>query len=393
MKKISFIVFYTFGFFFFSSCNDKGKDENIYINKETKIIKIPEEIFQTDSSDSVFSSFKFLPLETNDNCLISFIVNLKVENELIYINDGFKRLLVFDSKGNFRYQIGSIGNGPGEYLEMRDYLIFEDHIEILDFKKILTYSLTGEYISTKHFDFSAQNQYCNAEFFAVSPLGGYYFWGGTLGIKDFSPKLKRYLMYHIDSKMNMKEGYFLISHGSGSSFFRFTEYDDLILMEPSFGNHNIYQINKKGEISSRYYFDFGKNKYPKPLSNINKHSPQQVSEEVENYIVETLNFLETKNWIHIDFVYKNRVQSVFYSKKKNKVYLVNSFSENYSKNKFRFWGALFAQEEALIMPVEPSWLHLELDRMSPEEIKELNLESYKDKDESDNPVLVYYNLR
>ncbi|WP_106831899.1 6-bladed beta-propeller [Parabacteroides pacaensis] len=373
------------------SCKEENKKE--YSHVSTQIINIPDQLDITTHADSIFSTLTFVPLETTDECIISFVMNLKIIDSLIYINDGLKRLLVFDSNGKFKYQIGSKGNGPGEYLEMRDYIIYKDRIEILDFKKILTYSLTGEYIKTKHFDFLDQNQYCNADYFTPAPTGGYYFWGGTSGIKDFRTKNKKYLMYHISDDMKIKKGEFLITHGSGSCFYRYSHYKDWILIDPSYGDYNIYQIDNQGEISSRYYFDFGKNAYKGEIPIPDKSKAPQINEELNSYVLEMNNFLETQNWIHIDFAYKQKAYSAFYSKKKDKVYLLSPASPNLSPDEFRFWGALFAKGETLVMPIDASWLHAELNRMSPEYIKKLQLEKYKDQDEFNNPILVYYTLK
>ncbi len=46
-------------------------------------------------------------------------------------------------------------------------------------------------------------------------------------------------------------------------FYRYTNFEDLTIIDPSYGNYNVYQINKQGNISSRYYFNFGKNAYTK----------------------------------------------------------------------------------------------------------------------------------
>lgn len=391
MKAVLFIL--TFFLFVFFSCDKKNEMGNEYFNKNTQIVNIPENLDIISHSDSIFSTLTFLSLETKPECMISFVMNLKIIDSLIYINDGLKRLLVFDSNGKFKYQIGSKGNGPGEYLEMRDYIVYKDYIEILDFKKIITYSLTGEYLKTTPFDFLDQNKYCNADYFIPAPFGGYYFWGGTSGIKDFRAENQRYLMYHINNDMEIGKGEFLITHGAGSCFYRYTNYMDLIIIDPSYGNYNVYQINKQGDVSSRYYFNFGKNGYTKEIPIPDKDNAFQINEELNNYVLEMNNFSETKNWIHIDFAYKQTAYSAFYSKKRDKVYLLSPASYSLSSDEFRFWGGLFVQEETLIMAIDASWLQVELNRMSPEYIKKLHLENYKDKDEFDNPILVYYKLK
>lgn len=383
----------TFTILFFFSCNNENKEKKDYFSAQTKVINIPENLDIISHSDSTFSSISFLSLETKDECMISFIVNLKIVDSLIYINDGFKRLLVFDSKGKFKYQIGSKGNGPGEYLEMRDYIVCNDHIEILDFKKIQTYSLSGEYIKTKHFDFLDPNNHCNATFFTPSPLGGYYLWGGTTGKRNIGQKDKQYLMFHVNKDMIIEEEIFPVTHGSGSCFYRFSNYENLTIIDPSYGDYNIYQIDNKGKISPRYYFDFGNKSYTKQIPIPNKNNANKINEELNNYVVEMNNFLETNNWIHIDFAFKQYGYSAFYSKKKDKVYLLSAASKAVSSNEFRFWSALFAEEETLVMPIDASWMQIELNRITPESIKKMNLEEYKDKNEFDNPILVYYKLK
>lgn len=60
-------------------------------------------------------SYKFIPLETSENCLISNIKQTKIIDDKIYINNEGNNLLVFDISGKFITQIGNKGNGPGEY--------------------------------------------------------------------------------------------------------------------------------------------------------------------------------------------------------------------------------------------------------------------------------------
>ena len=90
-------------------------------------------------------------------------------------------------------------------------------------------------------------------------------YGGTFGIKEFGAKYDRYMMYHVNNDFNIQSGYFLIEHGAGSTHNRFIKYKDKIIIDPHFGDYNIYQIDNKGIISSRYFFNFGKNAYTKKI--------------------------------------------------------------------------------------------------------------------------------
>ena len=62
-----------------------------------------------------YISYKFIPLETSNQCFISSIKQVKIIDNNIFINNDGNNLLVFDISGKFITQIGNKGNGPGEY--------------------------------------------------------------------------------------------------------------------------------------------------------------------------------------------------------------------------------------------------------------------------------------
>jgi hypothetical protein len=71
-------------------------------------------------SDSL--EFAFIPLETNEQCLIGIIEQVEIRNGKIYVLDSNqKALFVFDMEGKFLTQIGNRGAGPGEYITPRSF--------------------------------------------------------------------------------------------------------------------------------------------------------------------------------------------------------------------------------------------------------------------------------
>jgi hypothetical protein len=94
-------------------------------------------------------------LEETDDVLIGDISRIRVFDNYIFVLDAWRarKLFVFDKNGNYLRQIGSWGQGPGEYLEIMDFCIdaAKREIYILDTypKKVHKYNLdTGEYISS-----------------------------------------------------------------------------------------------------------------------------------------------------------------------------------------------------------------------------------------------------
>ena len=390
MKPINFcisIIYLSIVALLSQSCDNQKKEQT-----GTTIIEVLD-VETISHLDSVFSTVTFLPLDTDDDYLITQIVNLKIQDSLIYINDDYKRLLVFDLRGKFMRQIGVRGQGPGEYLEMRDWIIDNNQIEILDYKRILTYTLDGKYLHAKSFNLMTDSIYCNAMAFTHAPLGGYYLWGGTSLSTDYS-KPDRYLMYEVDDEIKIKKGYFPIKHGTGGASRQFSYYQDVTIIDPIFGDYNIYEINKKGAIEPRYFFDFGEHAYTNEISapKSGQKAPKASTKDFDDSVTTLHNFLETDACIHMNFRFKNLNLSVLVNKTNAESYILSP--NKAQKDEFRFWGALCAYNDQLVYPIDAWWFTDECKRLSPAYRKELDIEDYKTRvDESDNPVLVFYKLK
>lgn len=280
-----------------------------------------------------------------------------------------------------------------EYLEVRDFLINDkSELEILDFKKILRYSLTGEFIGDTRFDYlSDENLYCNPSFFVASPIAGYYLWGSGMGSCKAGDG--NCLMYKTDEEMKIERGYFPIGRGADGNHYRFSKYDKRILIDPIFGDYNIYQIDSLDNLSARYVFDFG-NKACKRDLDCSDMMSATVQKGLDESVVALYNFQETNKWLHLDFVYKGNVYSLFYSKTNDEVSVVDiKGCQLENKNSFGFWGAIGVEGEALVNAVEASWVKAEVGRLNPVVVEKLGLNKWNSIQESDNPVLAFYRFK
>lgn len=88
------------------SCSGNEKSTNV------KILILKE---SSDFDINNVVSYKFISLETTEDCFISDITKIQFVDDRIYINNNGDKLLVFDITGKFIAQIGNKGNGPGEY--------------------------------------------------------------------------------------------------------------------------------------------------------------------------------------------------------------------------------------------------------------------------------------
>lgn len=109
MKKN--ILFICVSLFFFS-CKDK---DNAVIDCPVLNIDVP-----SDNSPSM-GEILYIPLETNEKCLIGNVDKIIYRTDRFYIFDrGSKAVFVFNEKGKFLYDIQKVGTGPGEYIDPSD---------------------------------------------------------------------------------------------------------------------------------------------------------------------------------------------------------------------------------------------------------------------------------
>ncbi|MDR0420841.1 MAG: 6-bladed beta-propeller [Prevotellaceae bacterium] len=105
-------------------------------------------------ASAIFKNVKTIILEDHDYAVIGMINELQVFEDKIFIldYDFAKKLFVFDKNGKFVRQIGSKGQGPGEYRSIDDFCIDVEKraIYILDRdgSKVFVYNLdTGKYLN------------------------------------------------------------------------------------------------------------------------------------------------------------------------------------------------------------------------------------------------------
>jgi hypothetical protein len=115
--------------------------------------------FEKPAQVSVFDYFKsveLIPLETNNDVLISLLRKMIYHQGRYYILDRYNMqhiVFVFDQQGKFIFKIDKRGQGPGEYPFLDDIHInpFTGHLELLcAFGFVYEYDLSGKYISTIH---------------------------------------------------------------------------------------------------------------------------------------------------------------------------------------------------------------------------------------------------
>ena len=346
---------------------DKGTQETIHVSHIDCV-----------HSDSVIKSIHFLPLESNDTCLITRVEDIKLNDSLIFIDDNRYRILVFDMSGKFLYQIGNRGQGPEEYLEIRDFLIHQDTIEILDYQKIEYYSINGKHLLRKRLNLSKKKGEYVPRYFAKAPANGYYFWEKRIREKEENGQILHY-MYQTDSNFHIVRHEFPAIHKVSTNLRKFIPYDNKVILDPIFADANIYQIDSVGQISIRYSFDFG---------------DKTVTPE-DTHILKYMDFAETNHWVHLSFYWKKLAYNLFYNKLEKKAYLLSPGRKYAKDNDLRFWYVQTTYKDQMVYCIDPVWLLGERDRLSKEYQDKYGLNEGKLKNvtENSNFIVGFYTLK
>lgn len=133
---------------------DDGQILSLDLSKATFRIKAaPWLADRTVCCSELFDSLWYVPLETNDKCLIGSISKvLFTEEEFIVVDRKTQRILRFSANGDFLNQIGDIGRGPREYVLIGDIECHgkgdKGHLYIGTFDKLLHYRLNGVFVES-----------------------------------------------------------------------------------------------------------------------------------------------------------------------------------------------------------------------------------------------------
>lgn len=121
------------------------KEENLQIN----IDLLSKPIKKISHLSEIATNVEYIPLQTSDNSLISYIHDMKADSNRLYIYI-LNEILCFDERGLFLFKLDKEGRGPEEYTYIYDWDISPDgnYLLILLNRRIILYNNTG-----KNFEF------------------------------------------------------------------------------------------------------------------------------------------------------------------------------------------------------------------------------------------------
>ena len=133
------------------SCSKRIEDD--FVNEKSLSLKT---VSAPLSLSDLFDSVQFVPFENGRQCMLSYAKKTLVRNGCVYVLDQQPRptIKVFATNGKYIRNIGRIGHGRGEYIDIDDFTINEDgdSIFILCNNRVNAYNQEGTFLFSKHID-------------------------------------------------------------------------------------------------------------------------------------------------------------------------------------------------------------------------------------------------
>ncbi len=316
----------------------------------------------------------YIPLKFDLDHPIGVILKIILTDNHIFVAT-YDYLLQYDYSGKFEKKIGSHGKGPGEYLMLLDVSIDETSkkIYIADSnRQIIEYDLiTGKYIKSYRNDSILWRFELVKESFLINPL---FFLGSEqnkLILMSFNQDTLKH--YHNDLQFVPRNTFIEPDRKT------FQKYNNEIIFRQMF-NDTIYTFHPTdGNLSIRYYFDFGNIKLP-----MNVLGDMEQFERTSNEKAYLNDITETEDYIFATVMYKRKEKRYIIHKTSGKNYSTAEDKKiTLKKSGIDVWP-LWYEKNTLIDFFQPAYLLENINNITDENLKKIT----HGLTEESNPVVI-----
>jgi hypothetical protein len=288
-------MIFIFIFALFTAC----RQENAVASDGTVEIQIrPDQSNQVDISQWI-EDIELVPLETNDNSLIGLIHKIKTDaNNLYVLEYNGNPVRIFSRNGKFISEAGHKGGGPGEYIQISDFLPDNDTVHVFAWsgnRKWIRYSGKNRFMYETDMSFPF-NDICAID-------GNRYLAYVSNG--TVSKECSCYL-YCMDDNLNILSRLDVKKPPGDIALYipqnHLFQGAEGLLYKKDYGD-TIYTVSRDLEIRPKYRLDFGKHWYSQAF--LEKHYDKTVFEIYDginqNNYAKWVNFWATDSHIIVGY--------------------------------------------------------------------------------------------
>ena len=323
-KWVKLFMFSLFAAIFTTYCSFGGKENDNVIDERIINIDPKSPLHKKITLIDIIDSITYIPLETNDNCLIGPIKwNFIYSENFILLNNTDDKIFLFNKNGKFISQIGNIGQGPGDYLKHSAVLVRIDEensqvtIKTSHPTRFMFYDFKGKFIKsidTSHEYAEAFVEYTPNFYFLKYANLGRTPYSYTVLDTTFNLVTRKIRPVHFSLKSD------LISLTSGPIFCQYT-YNNQIHVRENTLNDTVYLINNDFTFTPRYVIHSGKFNVSVEL----RSDALRYFKEVRNYVI-LWSIFETNDFVFILYEYQHKLIPCFFHKTDHKVFRIETNS-------------------------------------------------------------------
>jgi len=264
------------------------------------------------SFDHIFKDIKIIHLKEELGNIIGSVDKIISHNQNFYLLDKriSKRIFVYDSTGTFKFHIGRVGRGPGEYIEPTDFTFIGDEVLVLDqfSHRMLKYSNQGDFLS----DIETQLSFSEIEYVSDShsliARAGYNNGEGH----------ENYELLEIDTLGHLISEYLpnpcRINYSSGAALKNGYEDGEIIYSRGLFPG--VFSFSSMG-VTSRYLFEID-NGLPHEFENNCKGDFETFMNKYNSYSYFSGNLLDTQRYLFFTVISRKAIIYGIYDKETKK---------------------------------------------------------------------------
>lgn len=341
-------------------------------------------------------SLEYVPLETNDDCLIGTIKRMHITSRYILLYTSPSNLVyLFDRNGRFICQVGNKGGGPGEYNNIAiNYLFMDESKQEIVVQSshpncLMFYDLKGKYLRSEALSpgrneaggcFIIHNSICMFSRMDRSAEYRYY----LSPLSDLTKITKRIQVPRVEHK----DRSFTSITGRGFHYL----YNGAVYVRDNSLNDTIYRIGPDNTFTPYYVINAGKYEITAEIVGDVKNFLRRVKECL-NY----RSLFETERELLLSYYYNEEVHYMGYNKATKQTYHFtgkNGMANDYDGG-VDFWPWIQRGDHYYSYVSASDFLDHDNSihpKGSPEAIKKVN-QLKKRLNEEDNPVVIIATLR
>lgn len=258
LSKAFFYLLYTGIFVNLSSCGNGS----VHTDSNEVVVDVDQRI------EIEIDTTRLIPLETNSLSLLYNVKGLEIVDDNFYVSS-VDMLKVFDGSGNFIREISGKGQGPEEYLELKQVATSGDTILIFDnmSPKIMKFAADGTFISSMRIPKESALRGRKPNFVVFGDYGDYRLVrnGWTDHTSESNPMFSVYSSdwdYVGDlSEREMRNGEYFTDMFAVDSERKIVYYWEVT-------NDTVFVLNSEG-IYPKFVLDFGSHKVPSDVMEMN----------------------------------------------------------------------------------------------------------------------------